>query len=144
MKSYVAKPQEIQRRWLVLDAADQILGRIATTVAMRLRGKHKPIYTPFIDTGDFVIIINAEKVRLTGRKLDDKLYIHHTGFPGGLRTTTARNILEGKFPERVLENAIRGMLPKNVMGRQMYRKLKVYRGGEHPHEAQKPEPLSLD
>lgn len=144
MKTFVAKPQEVEHQWLVLDAADQVLGRVATTVALRLRGKHKPIYTPFIDTGDFVIIINAEKVRLTGRKMDDKVYYRHTGHPGGLRSTTARKVLEGAHPERVLEHAIRGMLPKNIMGRQMFRKLKVYRGSEHPHAAQKPVALTLD
>lgn len=143
MKTFVAKEHEVERKWFVVDAEDAILGRLATESARRLRGKHKPIYTPFVDTGDFIIVINAEKVRLTGNKLEDKVYYAHSGYPGGMKSKTAKNILTGQFPERVIENAIRGMLPKNILGRQMFRKLKVYRGAEHPHQAQKPERLEL-
>lgn len=145
MKTFMATPKDIaeHRQWYVIDAADAVLGRLASAAALRLRGKHKPIFTPHMDTGDYIIIINAEKVRLTGNKLDGKEYFHHTRFPGGLRSTTARGLLEGKHPERVIEHAIRGMLPKNKLGRQMYRKLKVYRGAEHPHVGQKPVALSL-
>lgn len=143
MKTFIAKENEVERKWFVVDAEGAVLGRLATEAARRLRGKHKPIYTPFVDTGDFIVVINAEKVRLTGNKLEDKVYYSHTGYPGGLRSKTAKNILTGQFPERVIENAIRGMLPKNKLGRQMFRKLKVYQGAEHPHAAQKPEQLDL-
>lgn len=143
MKTFIAKENEVERKWFVVDAEGAVLGRLATEAARRLRGKHKPIYTPFVDTGDFIVVINAEKVRLTGNKLEDKVYYSHTGYPGGLRSRTAKNILTGQFPERVIENAIRGMLPKNKLGRQMFRKLKVYQGAEHPHAAQKPEQLDL-
>ena len=143
MKTFMATPKDIDRQWFVIDAADMVLGRLASAAASRLRGKHKPTYTPHMDTGDFIIVINAEKVRLTGNKLDGKVYYRHTRYPGGLRSDTAREILEGAHSERVVESAIRGMLPKNRLGRQMYRKLKVYRGAEHPHAGQKPEMLRL-
>lgn len=143
MKSYVAKPQDIERKWYVVDAADQPLGRVASEVAKVLRGKHKPTFTPFIDTGDFVIVVNADKVKLTGRKWEKKIYYHHSLYPGGLKQTTYDK-LRAKDPELVVEKAIKGMLPKNALGRDMYRKLKVYAGTEHPHEAQQPEVLKLD
>lgn len=142
MKTYLAKPQEVERKWYVVDATDQVVGRLATKVATILRGKHKPTYTPNVDTGDYVIIINADKVRLTGNKENKKEYVHHTGFPGGRRVTSFRQMMD-KHPERVLEHAIKGMLPHNTLGRQMYRKLRVYAGPEHNHAAQMPEELSL-
>jgi large subunit ribosomal protein L13 len=138
-----AKPAEIERRWYLVDASDQVLGRLATRLATVLRGKHKPIYTPHVDTGDFVVVVNAARVRLTGNKREAKTYYRHTGWPGGLKSTTAAKVLEGAHPERVLEAAVRGMLPKNHLGRQMLSKLKVYAGAEHPHTAQKPEVLPL-
>jgi large subunit ribosomal protein L13 len=138
-----ARPAEVEQRWYVVDATDQVLGRLATRLASVLRGKHKPIYTPHVDTGDFVVVVNAEKVRLTGRKLEQKVYHRHTGWPGGLKTTNAAKLLGGAHPERVLEAAVRGMLPKNHLGRKMFSKLKVYAGAEHPHAAQKPEALPL-
>jgi len=130
----------IERQWFVIDASDAVLGRIATVAASYLRGKHKAIFTPFLDTGDHVIVLNAEKVRLTGAKEGQKLYRDHSGRPGGLRETPAGKMRQEK-PERLIERAIRGMLPKGPLGRQMYRKLKVYRGSEHPHAAQQPKPL---
>lgn len=142
MKTYVAKPQDIERKWYVVDAADQPLGRLASEVAKVLRGKHKPTFTPFIDTGDFVIVINAEKVKLTGKKWENKIYYHHSMYPGGLKTTTYDK-LRAKKPELVVEKAIKGMLPKNALGRDQYRKLKVYAGAEHPHQAQQPEVYEL-
>lgn len=142
MKTYLAKPQEVERKWYVVDATDQVVGRLATKVATILRGKHKPTYTPNVDTGDYVIIINADKVRLTGNKENKKEYVHHTGYPGGRRVTSFRQMMD-KHPERVLEHAIKGMLPHNTLGRQMYRKLRVYAGQEHNHAAQMPEELSL-
>jgi large subunit ribosomal protein L13 len=138
-----AKAAEVERRWYVVDATDQVLGRLATRLASVLRGKHKPIYTPHADTGDFIVVVNAERVRLTGNKREAKTYHRHTGWPGGLRSTTAAKLLDGAHPERVLESAVRGMLPKNHLGRQMFSKLKVYAGAEHPHAAQKPEVLPL-
>lgn len=138
MKSYMAKPTEVERKWYILDAADKPLGRLATEAATLLRGKHKPTYTPNVDTGDHVIVINAEKVVLTGKKLDQKEYIRHSGFVGGLKRTPYRELLE-KRPELAVEAAVKGMLPHNRLGRQMYTKLKVYKGSEHPHEAQQPE-----
>lgn len=137
-KSFMAKANEIERKWYVIDATDKVLGRLATEVATILRGKHKPTYTPHVDTGDFVIIINAEKVRLTGDKWDKKLHVYHTGYPGGRKEVVYKE-LRNKHPERVIELAVKGMLPKNRLGRSMYRKLKVYAGENHPHEAQKPE-----
>lgn len=137
-KSYMAKANEIERKWYVIDATDKVLGRLATEVATILRGKHKPTFTPHVDTGDFVIIINAEKVRLTGDKWDKKFHVYHTGYPGGRKEVTYKE-LRNKHPERIIELAVKGMLPKNRLGRSMYRKLKVYAGENHPHEAQKPE-----
>lgn len=142
MKSFVAKKEDINRDWFVVDATDLILGRLASEVARRLRGKHKVIFTPNVDTGDFIIVVNAEKIRLTGRKMDQKMYHRHSGYPGGITSVTAREVLDS-FPERVLMSAVRGMLPKNRLGRQMIKKLKVYAGPEHPHEAQQPQQLSL-
>lgn len=138
MKSYMAKANEIERKWYIIDAENKVLGRLATEIATILRGKNKPIYTPHVDTGDFVIVINADKVKLTGKKLDQKNYTYHTGYPGGLRQVPYRNLMV-KNPEKIIELAVKGMLPKNSLGRSMYRKLKVYRGTEHGHEAQKPE-----
>jgi len=133
----MAKPTEVDRAWYVIDASGQTLGRLSSEVASILRGKHKPTYTPHIDTGDFVIIINAEKIQLTGDKLLQKKYRYHTGYPGGLKEMDYKTLLE-KRPERAIEVAVKGMLPHNRLGAQMYRKLKVYRGSEHPHQAQKP------
>ena len=138
MKSYMAKANEVERKWYIIDAEDKVLGRLATEIATILRGKNKPIYTPHVDTGDFVIVINADKVKLTGKKLEQKNYTYHTGYPGGLRQVSYGELME-KNPEKIIELAVKGMLPKNSLGRQMYRKLKVYRGTEHGHQAQKPE-----
>lgn len=142
MKTFMANLANVERKWYVIDAEGKTLGRLAAEVAKILRGKHKPTYTPHVDTGDHVVIVNAEKVELTGKKLDQKTYFRHSGYPGGTTFTTARKMLQDK-PERVLEHAIKGMLPKNRLGRQMYGKLKVYRGPEHPHAAQKPEKLEI-
>ncbi len=142
MKTYSAKAQDVERKWYVVDAQGKTLGRLATQIATILRGKHKPIYTPHVDCGDFVIVINAEKVWTTGRKLDQKKYYRHSGYPGGLSEITLRNQL-ARFPERVIESAVKGMLPKNKLGRAMYKKMKVYAGPNHPHAAQNPEPLEL-
>ena len=142
MKSYIAKPQEGERKWYVVDAAGKPLGRVASQVASILRGKHKPTFTPNVDTGDFVIIINAEKVVLTGKKLDQKMLRHHSFYPGGLKETSYRVALDKK-PEFVFEEAVRRMLPTGVLGRKMLKKLKVYRGAEHNHAAQNPEVLEL-
>ena len=138
MKTYVATPATVDRKWLVIDASGKTLGRLATEVAKLLRGKHKPTYTPFVDTGDYVIVINASEMVLTGNKLDQKMYRYHTGYAGGLKETTYRNLMNNK-PEKALEVAVKGMLPKNSLGRQMFKKLKVYAGAEHEHAAQKPE-----
>lgn len=143
MKSFMAKTEDIQRKWYVIDAEGKVLGRLASEVAKILRGKNKPIYTPHVDTGDFVIIINADKVVLTGNKLDQKMYRKHSLYPGGLKETPYRNIMATK-PERAIEEAVKGMLPHNSLGRKMFRKLKVYKGSEHEHQAQKPEVLELD
>lgn len=143
MKTYYAKPQEVEREWVIIDAADAVLGRLATKAATILRGKHKPQYTPHIDTGDFVIVINAEKIRVTGAKASDKEYFRHSGFPGGLKSETFEEAIE-KHPERVIEHAIKGMLPKNKLGRAMGKKLKVYAGAEHPHMAQKPREIKME
>jgi large subunit ribosomal protein L13 len=143
MKTYVAKPEDFKRDWYVVDASDQILGRLATQIAMRLRGKHKPIFTPHVDTGDFVIVINADQVKLTGRKTDQKMYWHHSGYPGGIKGVSARRMLETK-PEELIRQAVRGMLPKNRLGRKLLKKLKVYTGTEHPHQAQQPIAWSLE
>ncbi len=141
-KTYVTKEKDVQREWHVVDATGQTLGRLATQVAYILRGKHKPIYSSSVDTGDYVIVVNAEKIHVTGRKLDQKIYYRHSGYPGGLKTVTLRNLLQ-RHPTRVIEHAVRGMLPKNRLGRRMFKKLKVYAGPDHPHAAQRPRPLEL-
>ena len=138
MKSYMAKANEVERKWYVIDAEGKVLGRLATEVASILKGKKKPIYTPHVDTGDYVIIINAEKVKLTGNKWDQKIHAYHTGYPGGRREVSYQQ-LRDKRPEKIIELAIKGMLPKSRLGRKMYKKLKVYSGSEHPHAAQMPE-----
>lgn len=143
MKTYSAKPSDIERAWCVIDAEDLVLGRLAAVIASRLRGKHKPLFTPHIDCGDNIIVINAEKVRLTGRKRANKVYYWHTGYPGGIKSRTAERILDGKHPERVLIKAVERMISRNPLGRAQMRKLHVYKGGEHPHEAQKPEVLDV-
>jgi large subunit ribosomal protein L13 len=143
MKTYVAKPTERERNWLVVDATGQTLGRLATQIAHTLRGKTKPEYTPHIDVGDFVIVINAEKVSVTGRKLEQKRYYRHSGYPGGIRSRTLEEMLDRR-PEEVIRKAVKGMLPRTRLGRQQLRKLKVYAGPEHPHAAQKPEPMEVD
>jgi len=142
MKTYVAKPQTVQRDWCLVDATDKTLGRLATAVASRLRGKHKPEFTPHVDTGDHIIVVNAEKVRVTGNKLQDKIYYHHTGYIGNLKSINLAKQLE-KHPERVIQMAVKGMLPKNPLGRVMYKKLHVYAGPEHPHQAQQPQTLEV-
>jgi large subunit ribosomal protein L13 len=142
MKTFSAKAEEVERKWYLVDAKGCVLGRLATAVASRLRGKHKPIYTPHVDTGDHIVVINANKVTLTGHKWDDKVYYRHSGYMGGLKSTTAKELLE-KRPEDLVKSAVKGMLPKNRLGRQMFKKLKVYAGSEHPHEAQSPEMLQL-
>jgi large subunit ribosomal protein L13 len=141
MKTFVAKPNEVQRKWLVIDATDRSLGRLAAEAARLLRGKHKPIFTPHVDTGDHVIIINAERVRLTGNKMEELIH-WHSGYPGGFKSITRGRLIE-KAPERAIERTIKGMLPHNTLGRQMFRKLKVYKGSDHPHQAQGPEPYSF-
>jgi len=143
MKTFSAKPAEVEKKWVVIDGTGLIVGRLATIVAMRLRGKHKASYTPHVDDGDNVIIVNAEKVVLTGRKLADKVYHHHTGFIGGIKERTARFYLEGRFPERVVEKAVQRMLPRGPLGRRQFGNLRVYKGPEHPHAAQNPEPLNV-
>jgi len=142
MKTFSAKPQESNHDWYVVDASDKTLGRLATELARRLRGKHKPEYTPHVDTGDFIVVVNADKVRVTGRKPADKIYHHHTGYIGNLKSISFEK-LQAKAPGRVIEIAVKGMLPKNSLGRAMFRKLKVYAGAEHPHAAQMPKPLSI-
>jgi large subunit ribosomal protein L13 len=142
MTTYNAKKEEIQRDWFLVDADGQVLGRLATEIAARLRGKHKPIYTPHMDTGDFIIVVNAGKVVLTGNKLKDKIYYHHTGYPGGIKSISAGKLLQEK-PEEVLRKAVRGMLPKNTLGRAMLKKLKIYAGGDHDHAAQCPKVISF-
>ncbi len=143
MKTYVANTDQIERKWYVVDAKGIPLGRLSTEIATILRGKHKPTFTPFLDCGDFVIVINAAKVVLTGNKLDQKMYRYHTGYPGGLKETTYRKLMSTK-PEKAIELAVKGMLPKNALGRQMYKKLKVYAGETHEQAAQKPEPISFE
>lgn len=142
MKTFVAKPHTVERDWFVIDATGKTLGRLATEVATRLRGKHKPEYTPHVDTGDYIIIINAEKVAVTGRKENNKIYYWHTGYIGGIKQATFAEMIE-KRPERVIEIAVKGMLPKGPLGRAMYRKLKVYAGSEHSHAAQQPQILDI-
>jgi large subunit ribosomal protein L13 len=142
MKTFVAKEDDVAKKWYVVDAKDKVLGRLATQIAMRLRGKHKPVFTPHAETGDFVVVINADKVTLTGKKWDKKIYYHYTGFIGGLRQITAKKLLEKK-PEDILRFAVKGMLPKNSLGRRQLKKLKIYVGADHPHEAQQPEILEI-
>lgn len=142
MKTYVAKPDTIKRQWLVIDAADKVLGRVAAEVARRLRGKHKPEFTPNIDTGDYVIVLNAAKVRVTGAKADQKAYYSYSGYQSGLKTASFKEV-QSKHPERLIEHAVKGMLPKNPLGREMFRKLKVYAGAEHKHAAQGPKAIEI-
>jgi large subunit ribosomal protein L13 len=142
MKTYVAKPSNIERNWLIVDAKDQRLGRLATRIADNLRGKTKPVYTPHIDTGDFVVVINASRIAVTGRKMDNKIYYRHTGYPGGLKQRTLAEMMKKK-PEEAIRLAVKGMLPKNRLGRAQLRKLKIYAGPEHPHAAQNPEEMKL-
>lgn len=142
MKTYSAKPESVKRDWYVVDASGKTLGRLATEVASRLRGKHKPEYTPHVDTGDYIVVINAEKVAVTGNKANDKMYYRHTGYPGGLKEANFAT-LQAEKPEMIIEKAVKGMLPRNPLGRAMYRKLKVYAGTEHPHTAQQPQQLEI-
>jgi len=142
MNTYYAKTADIERKWYVVDATDMTLGRLASEIAKVLRGKNKPIFTPSVDTGDYVIVVNAEKIKVTGKKLDQKMYYHHSDYVGGMRETTLRELL-AKHPERVIEFAVKGMLPKGPLGRQMYKKLFVYAGPDHKHAAQKPETLEV-
>ncbi len=142
MTTVSAKPAEVRRDWYLVDADGKTLGRLASEIARRLRGKHKPIYTPHVDTGDYIVVVNAEKVRVTGNKRQDKMYHHHTGYIGNLKSINLEKLL-AKAPERVIESAVKGMLPKNSLGRAMYRKLKVYAGPEHKHAAQQPQPLEI-
>ena len=143
MKTYSAKPAEIEKKWFLIDAEGLVLGRLASQVALILRGKHKPSYTPHMDCGDHVVIVNAEKVALTGNKRADKTYYWHTGYPGGIKQRTAEQILDGKHPERIVLKAVERMIPRNPLGRQQMRSLRVYAGPEHKHEAQQPEPLDI-
>jgi large subunit ribosomal protein L13 len=142
MKTFTATPETVQRDWYVVDATDKTLGRLATEIARRLRGKHKPEFTPHVDTGDYIVVVNAEKVRVTGRKATDKVYNRHSGYIGGLKSITFDKLI-ATAPERIIRNAVKGMLPKNPLGRAMFRKLKVYPGADHPHAAQQPKPLDL-
>jgi large subunit ribosomal protein L13 len=142
MKTFSAKPSDIQREWYVVDGSDKVLGRLAAGIAHRLRGKHKPIYTPHMDTGDFIVVTNVEKIRVTGNKADDKLYHRHSGYPGGISTTNFRK-MQDRFPGRALEKAVKGMLPKGPLGYAMLKKLKCYSGPAHPHSAQQPKVLEL-
>ena len=143
MRTYSAKPADVDRKWYVIDADGVVLGRLASVVATRLRGKHRPIYTPHIDCGDNIVVVNADKVRLTGRKREDKVYYWHTGYPGGIKQRTVAQVLDGKNPERVVTKAVERMIPRSPLGRQMMRKLRVYTGADHPHEAQQPEILDV-
>ena len=142
MKTYSAKAEDVQRDWFVVDASEKTLGRLASEIAHRLRGKHKAEYTPHVDTGDYIVVINAEKVVVTGAKTTDKMYHRHTGYPGGLKSMSFEQLIE-KAPERVIQGAVKGMLPRNPLGRAMFKKLKVYAGAEHPHTAQQPQPLNI-
>ena len=142
MKTYVAKEPEVEKKWFLVDAQDKILGRLASQIAFRLRGKHKPIFTPHADTGDFVVVVNAEKVKMTGRKWSNKMYYRHSGYPGGLKQISAEKLLQ-KRPEDIIKFAVRGMLPKNSLGRRQLKKLKIYVGPDHPHQAQQPENLEI-
>ena len=142
MKTFSAKPESVQRDWYVVDAADKTLGRLAAEIARRLRGKHKPEYTPHVDTGDYIVVTNVEKIRVTGNKAKDKIYHSHTGYPGGLKSISFEKLID-KAPERTLQNAVKGMLPKGPLGRAMFKKLKIYAGSEHPHAAQQPQELNI-
>lgn len=142
MKTFTAKPSDIKRNWYLVDASGKTLGRLATQIAARLRGKHKPEYTPHMDTGDYIVVINARDIRITGNKATDKIYHRHSGYPGGLKSISFEKLLQSK-PERIIETAVKGMLPKGPLGREMYRKLKVYPGSEHKHAAQQPTPLEI-
>ena len=142
MKTLSARPQDVEHDWYVVDADNQTLGRLAAALARRLRGKHKASFTPHVDTGDYIVVVNAEKVRVTGKKQTDKVYYRHSGYPGGIKAARFEEMIE-KHPERVIENAVRGMLPRNPLGRAVFRKLKVYAGSDHPHSAQQPKPLQL-
>jgi large subunit ribosomal protein L13 len=142
MKTFSAKSSEVKRDWYVVDASDKVLGRLASEIAHRLRGKHKPEYTPHVDTGDYIVVVNAEKVAVTGNKENDKVYYHHTGHPGGIKSTSFKDMI-AKHPTRVIESAVKGMLPKNKLGRAMMSKLKVYAGEQHSHTAQQPKPLEI-
>lgn len=142
MKTLSAKPESVTRDWYVVDAADKTLGRLSTEIARRLRGKHKPEYTPHVDTGDYIVVINAEKIRVTGRKATDKQYYRHTGYPGGIRSMNFEQMIE-RHPERVIQHSVKGMLPRGPLGRAMFKKLKVYAGDEHPHTAQQPQQLEI-
>jgi len=143
MKTFSAKPAEVKRDWFIIDANGLVLGRLATEIARRLRGKHKPEYTPHVDTGDYIVVINAEKIAVTGKKATDKMYYRHSGYPGGLKSISFDKLVV-KHPQRIIETAVKGMLPKGPLGRAMYRKLKVYAGPEHDHQSQKPQPLTLN
>lgn len=143
MKTFSAKAHEVKRDWYIIDASDKVLGRVATEIARRLRGKHKAEYTPHVDTGDYIVVVNAEKIAVTGRKFKEKMYYHHTGFPGGIKAVSFDK-MQQRNPVRIIELAVKGMLPKNVLGREMYRKLKVYAGAEHPHTAQQPRQLEIE
>ncbi|HCL48318.1 MAG: 50S ribosomal protein L13 [Alphaproteobacteria bacterium] len=143
MKTYSAKPADIEKKWILIDAENMVVGRLAAVIATRLRGKHLPTFTPHMDCGDNVVVINADKVKFTGKKMGDKKYYRHTGYPGGIKETTPEKIMEGKFPERVVEMAVKRMLPRGPLGRQQLTNLKVYAGSEHPHEAQSPETLDV-
>ncbi|MEH6389065.1 MULTISPECIES: 50S ribosomal protein L13 [Pseudomonas] len=142
MKTFSAKPETVKRDWYVVDASGLTLGRLATEIATRLRGKHKPEYTPHVDTGDYIVVVNAEKVHVTGKKAQDKIYYSHSGFPGGIKSINFEKLIN-RAPERVIESAVKGMLPKNPLGRAMYRKMKVYKGAAHPHAAQQPQELKI-
>ncbi|WIO73749.1 50S ribosomal protein L13 [Porticoccaceae bacterium LTM1] len=142
MKTFSAKSESVQRDWYVVDAADKTLGRLAAEIAKRLRGKHKPEYTPHVDTGDYIVVTNVEKIRVTGNKAKDKIYHSHTGYPGGLKSISFEKLID-KAPERTLQNAVKGMLPKGPLGRAMFKKLKIYAGSEHPHAAQQPQELNI-
>jgi large subunit ribosomal protein L13 len=142
MKTFSAKPAEVRRGWYLVDAKGKTLGRLATELARRLRGKHKPVYTPHVDTGDYIVVVNAEKVRVTGRKLRDKIYYRHTGYIGNMKSESLEKLLQ-RAPEQAIEQAVKGMLPRNPLGRSMLKKLKVFRGAEHPHQAQQPIALEL-
>jgi len=142
MKTVSTRPQDVNHAWYVVDAENKTLGRLATEIASRLRGKHKPEYTPHVDTGDFIVVVNADKVRVTGNKFSDKTYYRHSGYPGGIKSMSFKD-MQGTHPERIIEIAVKGMLPKNPLGRAMFKKLKVYAGAEHPHAAQQPQPLEL-